>query len=271
MTNPEAEEKKELGNKAFAAKDYDEAIKHYTAAIALDSKNCVYYSNRSACYGGKKDWTSAANDAKECIKTDPTFIKGYYRLANAQSEQEQFDAALSTIKQGLAIEPDNAQLQKQQRLIKAKRSSAKRAEQEKNSTSTTTANQPSPSNNLSPYPNLNPAIQKEVADLQTQLSTTTKEYRTVKASILMSQKSKRSNELTKSELEQIPTADKMYRGVGKMFMLQDRKDVVEYLDREIERETKSEGDLVGKLDYLERRIKSMQSNIGELTKDAASE
>lgn len=35
-----------LGNKAFAAKDYDEAIKHYTAAIAIDSKNCVYYSNR---------------------------------------------------------------------------------------------------------------------------------------------------------------------------------------------------------------------------------
>jgi prefoldin subunit 5 len=54
-------------------------------------------------------------------------------------------------------------------------------------------------------------------------------------------------------------------------MLQDRKDVMEYLDREIERETKAEGDLVGKLDYLERRIKSMQSNIGELTKNAASE
>ena len=35
-----------LGNKAFAAKEYDEAIKHYTAAISIDSKNCVYFSNR---------------------------------------------------------------------------------------------------------------------------------------------------------------------------------------------------------------------------------
>ena len=34
-----------LGNAAFAAKEYDEAIKYYTAAIAI-SKNCVYYSNR---------------------------------------------------------------------------------------------------------------------------------------------------------------------------------------------------------------------------------
>jgi hypothetical protein len=47
-------------------------------------------------------------------------IKGYYRLATAVSEQQEFNAALATIKQGLAIEPDNAQLQKQLRLIKAK-------------------------------------------------------------------------------------------------------------------------------------------------------
>jgi chaperonin cofactor prefoldin len=87
----------------------------------------------------------------------------------------------------------------------------------------------------------------------------------------MSQKSKRSNELTKSELEKIPNADKMYRNIGKMFMLQDRKDVMEYLTKEIEREGKAENDLEGKLDYLERRMKSMQSNIGELTKNAASE
>jgi tetratricopeptide (TPR) repeat protein len=35
-----------LANAAFAAKDYDQAIALYTAAIAIDSKNCVYFSNR---------------------------------------------------------------------------------------------------------------------------------------------------------------------------------------------------------------------------------
>ena len=35
-----------IGNAAYAAKDFDEAIKQYTAAIALDCKNCVYFSNR---------------------------------------------------------------------------------------------------------------------------------------------------------------------------------------------------------------------------------
>ncbi|KAL3805332.1 hypothetical protein HJC23_009039 [Cyclotella cryptica] len=267
MSNPDAEAKKELGNKAFAANDYDEAIKHYTAAIAIDSKNCVYYSNRSACYGGKKDWASAAADAKECIKVNPTFIKGYYRLASAQSELQEFDAALATIKQGLAIEPDNTQLQKQLRLIKAKRSTAKRSETQPERTAASSAT-PAAS-----YHNLNPAIQKEVIDLQQQLISTTKEYRTVKANILRAQKEKRSNELTKSELDKLPPSEtevKMYRSIGKMFMLTPRSEVMTHLDESIERESKVESDLEGKLDYLERRMKSQQANIAELTKSAAN-
>lgn len=39
---------KDEGNKAFAAKKYDEAIDLFTKAIAIDPKNHVLYSNRSA-------------------------------------------------------------------------------------------------------------------------------------------------------------------------------------------------------------------------------
>jgi hypothetical protein len=44
-----------------------------------------------------------------------------------------------------------------------------------------------------------------------------------------------------------------------------------HLDESMERESKIETDLEGKLDYLERRMKSHQANIAELTKVAASE
>jgi prefoldin subunit 1 len=150
-------------------------------------------------------------------------------------------------------------------LIKAKRSTAKRAEASEQRSSAAPSSVP--------YANLNPSIQREVADLQTQLISTTKEYRTVKANIMRCQKEKRSNELTKDELAKLPSSEdiKMYRGVGKMFMLSPRNEVMTHLDESIEREGKMESDLVGKLDYLERRMKSMQGNIAELTKNASSE
>lgn len=270
MSNSEAEAKKELGNTAFAAKEYDAAIKHYTAAIALDSKNCVYYSNRSACYGGKKDWASSAQDAKECIKVNPSFIKGYYRLANAQLEKNEFDSALATIKQGLAIEPDNPQLQKQMRQIKAKRSSMKRAENSSNTPPITATALPG---GMMSYRHLDSSTSKEVMDLQQQLIATTKEYQMVKANIMKAQNGKRSNELTKGELEKLPQGSdsKMYRNVGKMFILASRGEIINHLDENIEREGKEEKDLSGKLEYLERRMKSQHQNIQELTKSTTSE
>ena len=225
----------------------------------------------SACYGGKKEWKEAANDAKECIKVNPSFIKGYYRLANAQSEQDEFDAALATIKQGLAIEPDNAQLQKQMRQIKAKRSSMRRAENSaKNATAPSSTAMPG---GMAPYRNLDSSISKEVMDLQQQQNATIKEYRVVKANIMKAQKEKRSSEITRSELEKLPqgTDAKMYRGVGKMFMLTPRSDIMTHLEESIEREGKEEKDLSAKLDYLERRLKSQQQNIQELTKSASAE
>jgi stress-induced-phosphoprotein 1 len=78
-----ANELKDLGNKAFAAKDYDKAIDLFTQAIAVDPKNHVLFSNRSAAHAGwcsvilansflqfclnigKKEWADALTDAEQ--------------------------------------------------------------------------------------------------------------------------------------------------------------------------------------------------------------
>lgn len=85
-----------MGNEAFAAKKYDDALKHYSEAIKLDPENAIYYSNRSACHASKGAWQPSLDDAALCLSKDPKFIKGYYRLATAQTELGRFDDADAT-------------------------------------------------------------------------------------------------------------------------------------------------------------------------------
>jgi tetratricopeptide (TPR) repeat protein len=50
LKNPEA--LKDLGNKSFALRHFDEAIKQYTSAIELSEKspNHIYFANRANGY-----------------------------------------------------------------------------------------------------------------------------------------------------------------------------------------------------------------------------
>ncbi len=64
----------------MSAKKYDDAIKAYGQAIALDGANAVYYSNRAAAYSSKGEHSSAVLDAEKAIEVDPAFVKAYHRL-----------------------------------------------------------------------------------------------------------------------------------------------------------------------------------------------
>lgn len=75
-----ADKLKVEGNTKMSAKQYDAAIDAYTRAIALDSTNAVYYSNRAAAYSSKGDHDKAILDAERAIEVDPGFVKAYHRL-----------------------------------------------------------------------------------------------------------------------------------------------------------------------------------------------
>ena len=75
---------KDQGNKAFQAKDYDKAIDLFTQAIALDPKNFVLFSNRSAAQAGKRQWTAALEDAEQvCAMRDEYIDQPLTRLPSA--------------------------------------------------------------------------------------------------------------------------------------------------------------------------------------------
>lgn len=51
------------------------------------------------------------DDAAQCVSKGPTFIKGFYRLATAQTELQLYDDAVNTLNMALSMEPGTPALQ----------------------------------------------------------------------------------------------------------------------------------------------------------------
>jgi stress-induced-phosphoprotein 1 len=117
MSKAAAQALKAAGNDFFKNKNYENAIAKYTEAIAADPSDVTFYSNRSACYAALNKWTEAAEDGRQCIIVDKTFVKGYFRAALGQQNMGNLDAASDYVVRGLGIEPSNADLKKMSREI----------------------------------------------------------------------------------------------------------------------------------------------------------
>ncbi|KJE89097.1 stress-induced-phosphoprotein [Capsaspora owczarzaki ATCC 30864] len=89
-------EARERGNALFKSSDFINAIGEYSEAIKRNPSDAKLYSNRAACYTKILELPLAAKDADECIRLDPTFIKGYQRKATVQIARKDFAAAMET-------------------------------------------------------------------------------------------------------------------------------------------------------------------------------
>lgn len=68
---------KELGTKAFTAKDYPRAADFFSDAIKENPHDHTLYSNRSACYFNLGQATKALEDADKCIEIKNDWDKGH--------------------------------------------------------------------------------------------------------------------------------------------------------------------------------------------------
>jgi len=75
------DERKEEGNQLYKLKNYREALLKYTEAIDLCPQCAAFYGNRSACYLMLGQPKQALQDAKTATTVDPTFCKGWSRVA----------------------------------------------------------------------------------------------------------------------------------------------------------------------------------------------
>jgi stress-induced-phosphoprotein 1 len=208
----------------------------------------------SASYGGLDNWQEAADDAKECIRLDPSFVKGYYRLATAQIELKDYDGATATIRQGLTVDAGNLQLTKLQRMVQQN----KQVQKAKQESAAAGPRQ------------LDAAQTRELQELQMQFQQTNRDLQIAQANLAKAQREARIAELTKSELEQLPDETACYRSIGKMFLRSSVPGVMEHLNTQLDVGKKTEAEMKQKMDYLERQAKSLRLNVEELVGSAAS-
>lgn len=108
--NPEISlEEKTKGNEAFQKGDYPTAIKHYTEAIRRNPDDAKLYSNRSACYQKLAEFKMACEDADECIKRDPKFVKGYTRKGMALLAMKKSSEAAKAYREALELDENNVE------------------------------------------------------------------------------------------------------------------------------------------------------------------
>jgi len=91
----EAEAAKSTANQFFKEKKYQSAIEWYTIAIDKNGDVPAYYGNRSFAYLKTECFGYAITDADKAIELDRTYLKAYYRRADANMALGRYKKSLS--------------------------------------------------------------------------------------------------------------------------------------------------------------------------------
>ncbi|XP_077527144.1 E3 ubiquitin-protein ligase CHIP-like isoform X1 [Haemaphysalis longicornis] len=87
-------ELKDLGNKFFSARKYEDAISCYSKAIIKSPLTAAYFTNRALCYLKLQQWELACQDCRRALELDSSSVKGHFFLGQALQEMKYYDKAV---------------------------------------------------------------------------------------------------------------------------------------------------------------------------------
>ncbi|CAD7695454.1 unnamed protein product [Ostreobium quekettii] len=103
----EGDDLKDEANAAFAAEDFERAVKLYSRGIEMDDSNHILFSNRSAAYSKLKRFEEAKRDAERCVELKSDWPKGLARLATALFGMHRVGHAERALHKALELDPEN--------------------------------------------------------------------------------------------------------------------------------------------------------------------
>lgn len=115
-----AEELKTQGNQLMKEEKYNEAIKCYTDAMKLDSKNAVFLCNRAAAYSKLGEHNKAIDDCKKAVTLDSNYGKAYGRMGLSYQNIQDYQKAKESYKKAVELEPGNTFYQSSLSQVEAK-------------------------------------------------------------------------------------------------------------------------------------------------------
>ncbi|XP_072795018.1 protein unc-45 homolog B [Vicugna pacos] len=114
MTETEAVQLKEEGNRHFQLQDYKAATKSYSQALKLTKDKALLatlYRNRAACGLKTENYVQAASDASRAIDINSSDIKALYRRCQALEHLGKLDQAFKDVQRCATLEPRNQNFQ----------------------------------------------------------------------------------------------------------------------------------------------------------------
>ncbi|XP_022980960.1 TPR repeat-containing thioredoxin TTL1-like [Cucurbita maxima] len=93
------DELKSMGNEAYKQGKFEEALALYDRAIALDSENPVYYSNKGASLIALHRFMEAIEECKKALRIQPSYQRAHHRLATTYLRIGEPEKALAHLEQ----------------------------------------------------------------------------------------------------------------------------------------------------------------------------
>eukprot|EP01133_Synstelium_polycarpum_P014506 gene14506-17121_t len=99
---------KAKANKSFGEQKYENALEDYSKAIQYHP-TAILHSNRSFCYFKKEFFVAALQDAIKATEMDPMYVKGYYRLGQANMALGNYEEAKNNFQNVVKQFPNDAE------------------------------------------------------------------------------------------------------------------------------------------------------------------